>query len=470
MASLKKGSVTLWLSLLLLVLLPAAAAILYSARMAACRAALASGAEQGLYSLFAQYDRDLYERFGLLFIDGGYGSAELRLGILLEETEEDILPVIRPADFGASGSDLLHMDLTGGSVTGYLLATDGDAAAFRRQICGAVLSAGGSGGLLFSAESARAEADQLLGLRAGFSASDEAPADGALLPEIPAGFVNPLDIIDSLRGQDLLTLAVPDPQAVSTAALAAQETVSRRALNRGMGMPVQYGGDAQEQSLLLAYLMEEFSCFTDQSPGEGLQYQIEYAAGGQLSDRENLQIILHRLFDIREAANMAYLMASPARCEEASDAALIIAAVFQQPELRPVFAFALKEAWAYGESLLDLRTLLGGGCVPLIKDDASWQLPLHSLASIGTAAPYGSGSREGLSYREYLQILLLDESSASLTAALLDLTEHVMRTERARTAFRLDNALEAVELAFEAQAGRQSWRIVRRYAYDPEIL
>ncbi len=467
-----KGSVTVWLSLILLVLMSVMAAVLYSARGAACRVALASGVEQGLYSLFAQYDRDLYERFGLLLIDGGYGSAELRLGTLLRETEEDILRVIRPVVYGAPGSDILHMDLTGGSVTGYLLATDQGAAAFRHQVCEAAMAGTGDSGTPDypgGPESARDMADYLLNLRAGFSAEGEEPASGEET-EVPEGFVNPLDAVRFLQGQELLFLVLPDQGRVSDAAVPEQDLMSRRVLNRGMGLVPSTAGSAGEQAALLAYLTEMFSCFTDESSGEGLQYQIEYAVGRHCTDRENLQEALQKLFVIREASNMVYLMSSPSRQEEASRMAAIIAAVMLQPELQPAAAFALKTAWAYGESILDLRTLLNGGRIPMMKDDSTWQLPLNALAGIGTDAPSGSGCAEGLSYPEYLQILLADENSSSLTAALMDLTEHLMRTERHRPHFRLDNCLEAVELEFEAEAGRQRYHIERRYAYDPGMF
>ena len=67
----RKGSITTWLSLILLVLLSLITAGLYSARQAAGRVVLASAAEQALFSTFGQYDKDLMDTYGLLFIDGG---------------------------------------------------------------------------------------------------------------------------------------------------------------------------------------------------------------------------------------------------------------------------------------------------------------------------------------------------------------------------------------------------------------
>ena len=50
------------------------------------------------------------------------------------------------------------------------------------------------------------------------------------------------------------------------------------------------------------------------------------------------------------------------------------------------FAGALQKllmlAWAYGESLLDVRTLLAKGKVPMLKAETEWKLPLEKLGML----------------------------------------------------------------------------------------
>ena len=71
-SSSNQGSITIYLCLVLSVLLSLIFVGLHSACIAAGRTALASGLEQGLYSLFAGYDREMFDTYGLLFMDGGY--------------------------------------------------------------------------------------------------------------------------------------------------------------------------------------------------------------------------------------------------------------------------------------------------------------------------------------------------------------------------------------------------------------
>ncbi len=64
----RKGSITVFLALTLSVLVVLVSALLESVRVSCGRAHVLNGADVGLYSLFAQYDRELlesYEIFGL---------------------------------------------------------------------------------------------------------------------------------------------------------------------------------------------------------------------------------------------------------------------------------------------------------------------------------------------------------------------------------------------------------------------
>ena len=42
-------------------------------------------------------------------------------------------------------------------------------------------------------------------------------------------------------------------------------------------------------------------------------------------------------------------------------------------------------AWAYGEAIMDIRTLISGGKVPLVKNAEDWKLSLSGLMQLGSA-------------------------------------------------------------------------------------
>ena len=95
----KRGSITLQLSLVLGLSLSLVLYSIRSVRIADGRVLMSSALEQGLYSLFAGYDRDLFEEYGLLFLDGGYGGKDLQPGRICREVTEAAEYIIDSAPF-----------------------------------------------------------------------------------------------------------------------------------------------------------------------------------------------------------------------------------------------------------------------------------------------------------------------------------------------------------------------------------
>ena len=65
----KKGSITIFLALVLSLMVSLVSASIESCRMAAARAQILSSVDIGLYSLFGQYDRTLLEELDLFALD-----------------------------------------------------------------------------------------------------------------------------------------------------------------------------------------------------------------------------------------------------------------------------------------------------------------------------------------------------------------------------------------------------------------
>jgi hypothetical protein len=491
--------------------------------------ALASGLEQGMYSLFSGYDRELFELYGLLFLDGGFGGTELQPGYLLQEAEEAAEYVICPGKGLPGQKDLLGMTLEKSELTGYTLATDNGGAAFRRQVCEAMLARLGASGLeavtgtlkerlgivqeqqkqaeQFDAEQIGQEYDdrkkeaaeraeeaeqRAEEAEAGQTKVSASPAAETLSlsrkqteplslsrqqteflslsgqqTEQPEDFENPIEVIRKLQKMGILSLAVPDASRLSDFSVEEKTLLSRREQQKGMGVLPAAENSPADKILLQEYLVEFFPCYTSEDQGEGLRYQVEYAIGKKADDMENLKSVLYRLLAVRGASNLLYLMTSPARGAEADSMALVISTVLLMPEAMPVVSLLLKVCWAFGESIVDIRELLGGGKVPLLKSDASWQLSLNQLTRVMEYA--GSEKQdEGLDYQWYLRILLLMESEEQVTEALMDLTEYNLRLRRGNGNFCLDSCVEAAEIRMTASMEGHVFSAGAGYGYNME--
>ena len=477
-SSSNQGSITIYLCLVLSVLLSLIFVGLHSACIAAGRTALASGLEQGLYSLFAGYDREMFDTYGLLFMDGGYGTGDLKLEEIYREVQEAAEAVVDP-------DRLLDIKLERGSLDGYILATDQGGAAFRRQICAVMEKKLGISGIQLlsdtledqfgimksqeqqkeQAGTEEAECDYEEQKKTAAETAEEREQERKDV-EVPPDFENPIEVIQKVRKLGILGLVISDISDLSGYTLGNEELLEDRELQQGMGVVSETKTGLGEKLLLLEYLSEFFPCYTSGEQREGLRYQIEYAIGGKRDDMENLKSVVYRLLAVREASNLMYLCGSPARCAEADEMALIISTILFIPEAYALVSFVLKICWAYGESILDIRELLDGGKIPLLKDDTSWQLSLNSLSGLLIQGDEERHSSEGLDYQWYLRLLLLMKDEDSLTRSLMNLTEYNMRIQGGNPGFCLDTCVESASVTLSARIRSSSFSITRSYGYD----
>lgn len=170
------------------------------------------------------------------------------------------------------------------------------------------------------------------------------------------------------------------------------------------------------------YCGEFFNCFTDVSAGNiskqaalhdqhALQYEAEYLLAGKSSDEENLSKALHQLLALREGLNLIHILSDGSKRAEARNLALSITGLAGVSPLVLVTTFFIMSVWALGESIMDVRGLLAGRKVPLVKTAKDWTLGLEELLKMGSTKDAGTGgSEQGLGYLSWLKVLLfLDE-------------------------------------------------------------
>ena len=121
-----KGSITVFLSLMLVVMLTVIQISFFCVKTAAGRAQLANASDQAMVSLFAQYDRDVFEKYDLFVINAGYDSGSLQMGKLLDRFEDAADYILNPNKdlLICNGRNLINVSLESTAVTGYTLASE----------------------------------------------------------------------------------------------------------------------------------------------------------------------------------------------------------------------------------------------------------------------------------------------------------------------------------------------------------
>lgn len=226
---------------------------------------------------------------------------------------------------------------------------------------------------------------------------------------------NWLNQVAEMYREGMLALLLPDGAQLSDRHVSQTEQPSQSAF-----------ADASDRGIsLLDHLMvneycgEFFTCFTD-TEGTGnaltqtigaeqhaLLYELEYLLSGKNSDEENLSSALHQLLAIREGLNFIHILSDGAKRAEARTLAMTITGLAVVSPLVLVTTFFVMSVWALGESIMDVRGLLAGRKVPLIKSSEDWSLGLNQLLEMGSQKDSGTGGGDtGLGYRSWLKILL----------------------------------------------------------------
>ena len=100
---------------------------------------------------------------------------------------------------------------------------------------------------------------------------------------------------------------------------------------------------------------------------------------GEKEDRQNLAEAAARLLAVREGLNLVHILGDGNKRAQARELAAAIVGVSGLLPLVEVVAVLVMGVWALGEALVDVRTLLAGGKVPLIKSGEDWNLSLDQL-------------------------------------------------------------------------------------------
>lgn len=487
----KRGSITVFLALILSLVTALVCTGIESVRMAAARTQILNGADIGLYSLFGQFDREMLKDYDLFLLDGSCGQGSLDLASVYDNFSSYMKPVLK--------QNSQKLSVVQGGFSAYRLLTDEGGEPFYNQVVQYMKETLGSQGvslLLDKMKDRKEKTEQAE--QAGEQAengdiienydaemeennrkNEEALAEAEKNPEggeledgdnvtaPPQKVVNPISIIRRIRKMGILELVIPGNKGVYDGQVQAGTLLSRREKQKGMPMyePEKTDTSYTSQILFQQYLMEKLGNYS--APGKGaLKYQTEYILGGKTGDIENLKSVAGRLLLIREGVNMVHLVSDGTKRAQAAGLASAIASAFLIPPATGVIEAAILLCWAFGESILDVRELFDGGKVPLVKSTADWQLSLENLPELLNGLDsVRRGSEDGMSYEDYLQVLLLGVSREEKITRAMDMIELCVR-EKGRKNFRMDSCIVAAEISVDVKANkRKVFNVTRAYGY-----
>lgn len=468
-----EGSITIYFSLSLLLLSSLFFSMTETLRIFAMKLESRVITAEALASGFSEYQRWLWEQYGVLGLDFSYGEEEANIG-RLEQRLADFAwdnTVYEEELSGGRRKNFLHIQPVDCQIASYRVLTDEDgipfmlqgAKAVKQQLPQTILKqlqqeTGQIGSqsneefdldaCVTAGENALASAEEtekeggINGQENGQTQTAEQKPENTQTQE--TGYEvedaeNPFTVFRNIKKQGLLGL-VTTGQEVSSKAIEKSSVVSRRTLEKGTESKKDEVTPV-DRFCYIQYLRNHFGLYTNQKEDGSLDYELEYILAGRDNDRGNLEAAAGRILAIRELENIATIASSGAMMQQSYQVALSLAGASANGGIIMAVQLAVIAVWALVESILDLRTLLQGGKVAFLKTEADWTSDIRHLGHCLLGQEKARECREGLSYGSYLAALLLLLENRELGLRPQDLIEMRLKNREDSFCCRMDQMI-----------------------------
>lgn len=269
----------------------------------------------------------------------------------------------------------------------------------------------------------------------------------------------------------MLALVLPEGEKLSTKSIGNMQLADVYGERGDRSMYVDnVGADIMNELLFNIYTGDHFDCFTDKDSHGLLDYEQEFILYGKSTDKENLACAVMAVAGVRLGGNLTYIFTDAEKKQEAHNIALAALGFTGIMAAVKALQYVIMTAWAIGETVVDMRMLLAGKSVPLIKKKGDWRLELDMLLAgkldIGDDAE-GDGEKgdDGLGYSQYLSALMLFENTQDKAYRTMALVEMHMIHEGVDN-FRLKNYIYGMDITITYYVGDRRFRNTERCSYS----
>lgn len=473
------GYLTVFLTLILTVMLSFGMTLIVSAGENTRRFAAECVTDIGMNSILAEYHRELLEQYNVFFTDISYGTQVIAYENMTEHLKNYINHNLQGDDLFMQGvyGNLIHMELDNIAVNGALSACEEGGISLRRQAVDAIKQDVGitylektgdwlatlqSSGimdinLLEKQKEAEKKVVELTGKKMGTLFEKEEQEDNAVT-FYEAGILN----------------LVADREELSSREIMLSQYASHRVHfeSGGLSVPESYADDFWDELFFHEYLMSYTGHYGEENSGSayekkfGLEYETEYLLAGKAKDIDNLKAVAGQILAIRGGANLIALMQDEGKKQYVQILAFSMASLLGIPEAEEVLEELLKIIWAMAEALYDVTMLLQGGRIPVIKQPGEWHYSMENALNFVRPETGQTKITDGLSYEDYLRILLCFHGKEELTMRMADVMEMNIRNTPGNENFCMDGCFESfrVQIVYRGERDKK-YTIDRTYGY-----
>lgn len=482
----KNGYITLYLSLTLGIMLSLVFILLEAVRSETMRTETELVMDISLYSVFGEFHRKLLEQYDLFFIDTSYGEGRPGVKRLEEHLQSYMNKNFHKEKetYEIGYRDLTNLSCDNITMEAYQYASDKQGQVLKAQIVDYMQNKTGVETLekflsLFQVikekdyedidvtgewDKADGILDRLVQEKKKEMVNTETGQESFI------DLDNPADYVKGIKAQGILGLALPQEKPISAMIIHPEYYLSHRNISKGigeLGIKRTIIDKTTEDFLLREYFMEKCSFYNAEKEKALLKYQIEYLLYGNPSDLENLEAVLEKILYMREGINFIYLLSDYKRMEEAESLAWLVSAVLFSPEIKDAVKATILFAWSYAESVKDIRILLDGNKIPILKTAETWNTPLSKLIIFPSYLDEYVVKEDGIRYEDYLRYFLYKQPEQEILYRFMDLCEMDIRMTDGNEYFQMDGCISAVKAKANISSGYgNGYEITRIYRYE----
>lgn len=474
----RDGSITVFAALSLMLIASFLFAMLEAGRVHMLEAYADMKSRLGMDSVAAEYQPELWEKYRLLCLDGAYGGDTFSIENVNRILEQRICQNLQT---DGVTDNIFGMCMIKAETERYQILTDDEGRVFLHRIADYMTDhlLPEAAEILYekyktaeTLDNGQEMEDSIENAQNAILEAKELPEDSGETEDAAGGPVaeesanetvetsesveevkeNPLEIVLELKQNAMLGMVVEDVAALSSRTLDIGSPLEERVHQRGNAAESEKSV-WYEKILVLEYLDHYYADYTDTPSEENASaYEMEYVLCGKTTDKANLEAVVDRLLLIREAANVIHIVEDADKRNQAKAIANALAGFTGNPAVIQLVQIGIIAAWGFIESVQDVRALLCGDKIALLKNKKQWTTDISNLVQSFQSTSKAKDCDNGLSYTDYLKLMLWMLPEKELAYRMMDIMECNIKCIPAYRNCRMDHMICRMEYAMEYEA------------------
>ncbi|MCI9617731.1 MAG: hypothetical protein HFG31_06980 [Eubacterium sp.] len=213
----------------------------------------------------------------------------------------------------------------------------------------------------------------------------------------------------------ILSMVIDDSFNISSAAISDSDLPSNKETDK-----TDLSYSAIDKAKVILYGGMKFGNYCSIKNNTDLKYELEYIIAGKDTDHSNLATIVEQMAGIRNITTLAYILTDKDKMTKLSTIAASATTAIGLPFLEPVIKAVLIEAWALAEAIHDVKILMSGKKIDVIKNNKNWNTGIHNLICNETK---GSEKKSAIDYQQFCYILLMKERMSKIAFRMMDIIQ-----------------------------------------------